>query len=125
MGVWPLNRVTPIIFFLVVLFSVLVLVLLLIFLGNFIGQRALLDREKRSPFECGFTPRQAARLPFSLRFFLIAIVFLIFDVELVLIFPIVISLRTSMGFISFNILIVFIMALIAGLYYELNQGRLS
>lgn len=102
-----------------------ILVLLLLFLGNFIGHRGFLDREKISPFECGFTPRQLARLPFSLRFFLVAIVFLIFDVELVLIFPLVISLGSNVGFISLNVVVVFIIALIAGLYYELNQGRLS
>lgn len=97
----------------------------LLLLGNFIGQRGYLDRQKMSPFECGFTPRQAARLPFSLRFFLVAIVFLIFDVELVLIFPLVVRLSSIVGFVSLNVVLVFIVALVLGLYYELNQGRLN
>lgn len=60
-----------------------------ILLGNLIASRRGNDREKKSPFECGFDPVKSARIPFSLRFFLLAIIFLIFDVEIVLLFPVV------------------------------------
>jgi NADH-ubiquinone oxidoreductase chain 3 len=101
------------------------LALVLLLLGNFVGYSVSLDREKSSPFECGFTPHNIARLPFSFRFFLLAIVFLIFDVELVLIFPVVATCSIISGFIPLVILLVFVLALLAGLFYELNQGRLN
>merc|ERR1712050_512868 len=96
-----------------------------VFLGNVLRIKILGDREKNSPFECGFTPDQVARLPFSLRFFLVAIVFLIFDVELLLIFPFVIRLNYGTIVISQEILLIFLFLLVVGLYYELNQGRLN
>merc|ERR1712126_115092 len=95
------------------------LALVLLLLGNFVGYSVSLDREKSSPFECGFTPHNIARLPFSFR------VFLIFDVELVLIFPVVATCSIISGFIPLVILLVFVLALLAGLFYELNQGRLN
>lgn len=104
---------------------VIILSLLLVFLGNVLRIKILGDREKNSPFECGFTPDQVARLPFSLRFFLVAIVFLIFDVELLLIFPFVTSVISGILIINQEILFIFLVLLVLGLYYELNQGSLN
>nr|QOL00705.1 NADH dehydrogenase subunit 3 [Omocestus haemorrhoidalis] len=83
------------------------------------------DREKSSPFECGFDPKSSARMPFSLRFFLIAVIFLIFDVEIALILPIVIIMKTSNIVMWTLSTMFFIMVLLGGLYYEWNQGVLQ
>lgn len=94
-------------------------------LGFSIALCSLGDREKNSPFECGFDPNSSARLPFSLRFFLLAIIFLIFDVEIVLLFPIlaVIGVR-----FSFRVLLagsVFLIIVLGGLIHEWWEGALD
>uniref|UniRef100_A0AB39J1E3 NADH-ubiquinone oxidoreductase chain 3 n=1 Tax=Tutufa sp. TaxID=3160660 RepID=A0AB39J1E3_9CAEN len=94
-------------------------------LGWVLAKRALSDREKSSPFECGFDPIKSARLPFSLRFFLLAIIFLIFDVEIVLLLPVLSSMITSF---SMELMIggfAFLIILIVGLFHEWNEGSLD
>ena len=68
-------------------FSISLLASILIGVGLSLRYKYNLDGEKIRPFECGFTPKFSARLPFSIRFFMVAIIFLVFDVELILIFP--------------------------------------
>nr|YP_010139270.1 NADH dehydrogenase subunit 3 [Tullbergia mixta]QQK54724.1 NADH dehydrogenase subunit 3 [Tullbergia mixta] len=83
------------------------------------------EREKPSPFECGFDPICSARLPFSLHFFLITVIFLIFDVEITLILPISQAL-SSLNLVPITaILILFMAILLAGLYAEWRQGALD
>lgn len=65
--------------------------LFFIFLRKLVGKMAFLDREKGSVYECGFEPLGPTRVSFSLRFFLIAVIFLVFDLEVVLLFPFVIK----------------------------------
>lgn len=90
-----------------------------------LSRKSFMDREKLSPFECGFDPQGTSRLPFSLRFYLIALIFLIFDVEIVLILPLVILLNTVDLWVWTCILVGFIVILLVGLYYEWVQGALS
>ena len=111
--------------FIIRLRVVLGLSLLLLVVGVRLSTKFREDQEKIRPFECGFTPKSTPRLPLSLRFFLVAIVFLIFDVELVLIFPIVLSISAAEPIVAGVLLIIFLIILLAGLYYEINQGRLN
>nr|YP_009350890.1 NADH dehydrogenase subunit 3 [Allodontermes schultzei]AQP28033.1 NADH dehydrogenase subunit 3 [Allodontermes schultzei] len=83
------------------------------------------DREKSSPFECGFDPKNSARLPFSSRFFLIAVIFMIFDVEIALLLPMPITMMTSNMKSWMIISTAFLLILIVGLYHEWNQGSLE
>ena len=68
-----------------------VLCLLFLLIRLLVGKIGFNDREKRSCYECGFEPMGPTRVPFSVRFFLVAVIFLVFDLEVVLLFPCVIS----------------------------------
>nr|AJW76349.1 NADH dehydrogenase subunit 3 [Cylindraustralia sp. HS-2014] len=98
---------------------------LVMIMASILSKKSIYDREKSSPFECGFDPKSSARLPFSLRFFLIAVIFLIFDVEIALILPtIIIFLSTELHLWTMTTLF-FLMILMFGLIFEWTQGSLS
>nr|ARH53707.1 NADH dehydrogenase subunit 3 [Anostirus castaneus] len=99
--------------------------MIMMLLANIISKKTFIDREKSSPFECGFDPKSSARIPFSLQFFLIAVIFLIFDVEITLLLPLIISMKIS-NMINFTLIAsVFLMILLIGLYHEWKQGALN
>merc|ERR1712141_558769 len=96
----------------------IVLVAVVFLLGVLFRKKINFYEEKISPFECGFTPIFSARLPFSIRFFLISLVFLVFDVELVILFPFIINISLRRVFIINFVARFFIFILIIGLYHE-------
>ena len=97
----------------------------MLLLGSLFRKKNIFIREKISPFECGFSPKFNARLPFTLRFFLIAIIFIIFDVELVLIFPFLIKIFSINIFYILFLISIFLLILTLGLFHEWNQGSLD
>nr|AXS66480.1 NADH dehydrogenase subunit 3 [Cucujoidea sp. 29 KM-2017] len=107
------------------LMMIMIIVNLMIMIVNLISLKSFSDREKSSPFECGFDPKNSARLPFSSQFFLIAVIFLIFDVEITLLLPMTISLNNC-NLMNYSLLLsFFILILIIGIFHEWNQGALD
>nr|YP_009524397.1 NADH dehydrogenase subunit 3 [Echinoecus nipponicus]AXR86893.1 NADH dehydrogenase subunit 3 [Echinoecus nipponicus] len=102
-----------------------VLANLVMIISSILSKKMILDREKASPYECGFDPKESARLPFSLRFFLIAVIFLIFDVEITLLLPIASTLSITNIFAWASTGTLFLIILLIGLYYEWIQGALE
>nr|AVN68132.1 NADH dehydrogenase subunit 3 [Protagonista lugubris] len=104
---------------------IMMLSMMIMMLATTLSKKQIEDREKSSPFECGFDPKSSARLPFSLRFFLIAMIFLIFDVEIALLLPMTIIMYMSSMMMWMTTSTMFLMILLMGLYHEWNQGSLE
>nr|BBD20506.1 NADH dehydrogenase subunit 3 [Cyrtodactylus chanhomeae] len=100
------------------------LVLALTMIGLWMPQTTP-DTEKLSPYECGFDPLGTARLPFSMRFFLVAILFLLFDLEIALLLPTpwTSNSPTPTTTLTYTTIIVALLSL--GLMYEWTQGGLE
>nr|YP_010736137.1 NADH dehydrogenase subunit 3 [Postolata guangxiensis]WEL36023.1 NADH dehydrogenase subunit 3 [Postolata guangxiensis] len=108
-----------------VLLSV-VLCFVLLVVGLFLGFSLFTGREKSSPFECGFDPVGSSRVPFSLRFFLLAVIFVVFDVEIVLLFPVVMVVGSPLMWVGgLFTLLVFLVLLFGGVIHEWREGSLE
>nr|YP_010949949.1 NADH dehydrogenase subunit 3 [Sebastes pinniger]WMI35853.1 NADH dehydrogenase subunit 3 [Sebastes pinniger]WNH17571.1 NADH dehydrogenase subunit 3 [Sebastes pinniger]WPM99104.1 NADH dehydrogenase subunit 3 [Sebastes pinniger]WPM99117.1 NADH dehydrogenase subunit 3 [Sebastes pinniger] len=83
------------------------------------------DHEKLSPYECGFDPLGSARLPFSLRFFLVAILFLLFDLEIALLLPLPWGDQLTSPLLTLFWAVAVLILLTLGLVYEWIQGGLE
>lgn len=88
-------------------------------------EKSVKEREKITPFECGFSPFKKARRPFSIRFFITTLIFLIFDIEIALLLPlgILVKLSNTQNLIYIRILVTFI--LLIGLLHEWKKGALN
>uniref|UniRef100_A0A6M9ZX11 NADH-ubiquinone oxidoreductase chain 3 n=1 Tax=Mileewa margheritae TaxID=700721 RepID=A0A6M9ZX11_9HEMI len=108
--------------FLLVILSLSLIILITVML---VSKKSIIDTQKSSPFECGFNPTSYKRLPFSIHFFLIAVIFLIFDIEIIIIVPVIFTLKTSFMIDWINTVTSLIMVLILGLYHEWKNGMLK
>nr|YP_009692093.1 NADH dehydrogenase subunit 3 [Hypsauchenia hardwickii]QEG98437.1 NADH dehydrogenase subunit 3 [Hypsauchenia hardwickii] len=105
--------------------SILMLMWIIMFVLIMIYKKSMSSLQKMSPFECGFNPMSNKRMPFSIHFFMIAIIFLIFDVEIIIIMPMILSMKYSMIKFWSTTCIMFSILLIMGLYYEWYNGLLN
>nr|YP_009346659.1 NADH dehydrogenase subunit 3 [Graphosoma rubrolineatum]API85480.1 NADH dehydrogenase subunit 3 [Graphosoma rubrolineatum] len=103
----------------------LIISIIMMLMCTIISKTSSKDREKMSPFECGFDPKSSARTPFSIQFFLIAVLFLIFDIEIAIMLPIILTMKISLTKTWIFTIMMFIIILIMGLYHEWNNGVLE
>uniref|UniRef100_UPI0030FF0951 NADH dehydrogenase subunit 3 n=1 Tax=Prodasineura autumnalis TaxID=193254 RepID=UPI0030FF0951 len=103
----------------------LIITTVIMTLASLLSKKSIVDREKMTPFECGFDPFYVARIPFSLKFFLITVIFLIFDVEIAIILPVMMTMESSVTYVWMITFTVFIVILLVGLYYEWFHGALE
>ena len=115
-----LTEYLPVLLFLLVsiIFSVGVLSL------SFIVSPKKPSNEKLSPYECGFEPFDDARTKFDIRFYLVALLFIIFDLEVAFLFPCAISLK-NIGLFGYTSMMIFLIILTIGFIYEWKKGALE
>jgi NADH-quinone oxidoreductase subunit A len=82
------------------------------------------DPRKLSPYECGFEAFEDARMKFDVRYYLVAILFILFDLEIAFLFPWAIALR-EIGFFGFAAMMLFLGILVVGFVYEWKKGALD
>jgi NADH-quinone oxidoreductase subunit A len=91
---------------------------------NFIFSPKKPDPEKLSAYECGFEPFNDSRIEFDVRFYLVAILFIIFDLEIAFLFPWAVSLG-NIGILGFCSMMIFLFILTVGFIYEWKKGALD
>ncbi len=114
------SQYFPILLFLIVAIGLSCAVLLIPFLLNKLRP----DPEKNSPYECGFEGEGPVRNEFDVQFYLVAILFIIFDLEVAFLFPWAVSL-SKIGVFGFWSMMVFLIVLTAGFVYEWKRGALE
>ena len=97
--------------------------LLMLGLGFLFGKGAK-TKAKLSPYECGFEEFEDARIPFDVRYYLVAILFIIFDLEIAFLFPWAVVLE-EIGMAGFWAMMIFLGVLVVGFIYEWKKGALD
>jgi len=82
------------------------------------------DSDKNSPYECGFEAFEDSRMKFDVRYYLVAILFIIFDLEIAFLFPWAVVLK-QIGMFGFMAMVVFLTILVVGFIYEWKKGALE
>ena len=92
-------------------------------LGRLLGPHRP-DSEKNSPYECGFEAFEDARMKFDVRYYLVAILFILFDLEIAFLFPWAVALK-DIGVVGFWAMMIFLGILVVGFVYEWKKGALD
>nr|ASM92124.1 NADH dehydrogenase subunit 3 [Apodemus agrarius]ASM92137.1 NADH dehydrogenase subunit 3 [Apodemus agrarius]ASM92917.1 NADH dehydrogenase subunit 3 [Apodemus agrarius]ASM92930.1 NADH dehydrogenase subunit 3 [Apodemus agrarius]ASM92943.1 NADH dehydrogenase subunit 3 [Apodemus agrarius] len=108
----------------IIMFINIILSLILISVAFWLPQMNLYT-EKANPYECGFDPSSSARLPFSMKFFLVAITFLLFDLEIALLLPLPWAIQTTNTNVMMISALILVTILSLGLTYEWTQKGLE
>nr|YP_009253044.1 NADH dehydrogenase subunit 3 [Vollenhovia emeryi]ANA91982.1 NADH dehydrogenase subunit 3 [Vollenhovia emeryi] len=106
------------------LLLMMILSLLLISLNFILSKKSFQDREKISPFECGFDPMGSSHPPLSTQFFLISLIFLIFDIEIAMLIPLIFLMKFFNAFMIYTS-ILFLFILTYGLYLEYSEQSIE
>jgi len=102
-----------------------IIIVILGFLSVYLGKKNNKDREKFNPFECGLDPFSSSRISFSGRFFLIAILFLVFDVEIALLLPLLVLPERGENVLYLLLALRFLIILVIGIVFEYKRGSLD
>ena len=119
-----LGNYLPVLIFLIIASG---LAAIMLGLGSLLGRlstRSKRDAEKLSPYECGFEPYEDARMRFDVRYYLVAILFIVFDLEIAFLFPWAVSL-VKIGVFGLLAMGIFLGILVVGFIYEWKKGALD
>nr|UHJ18871.1 NADH dehydrogenase subunit 3 [Psyttalia incisi] len=109
----------------IMFFFMFLICMILLILSLLISKKEFLDREKSSSFECGFMPLSNLRLPFSIHFYLIGILFLVFDLEVIYLFPMIKLFKFLNLYEWFFVSLIILLILFLGLEFEKLEGSLK
>ena len=115
-----LQSYLPVLVFIVIALGLGVVMILA---GSVLGPHRP-DAEKLSPYECGFEAFEDSRMKFDVRYYLVAILFIIFDLEIAFLFPWAVVLN-EIGMFGFLAMMVFLSVLVIGFLYEWKKGALE
>ena len=114
------EQYLPILFFIIIAFGLSIFITIV----PFILSKRKPDSEKNSPYECGFEGVGSVRNEFDVQFYLVAILFIIFDLEVAFLFPWAVSLK-NIGVFGFWSMMIFLLVLTIGFIYEWKRGALE
>ncbi len=114
------NQFLPVLLFLAISIGLSIVIILIPFIIN----KMRPDQQKNSPYECGFEGQGKVRSNFTVQFYLVAILFIIFDLEIAFLFPWAVVLR-EIGIFGYSSMMIFLGVLTVGFIYEWKRGALE